>query len=151
MSKQFQLTRDFLLYFVKNVDESIIDTKPEGFNNTIRWHIGHVLVTGEKFLFRFPKQQANVPDNYEMLFDMGTSPTDWKEEEVPTLTVLIERLEAQTERIHEMEGNFFHQELPFDFPYFNLKTYQDLFAFMMYHEADHLGQMKAMKRMLEAK
>ncbi|MBM6617945.1 DinB family protein [Bacillus sp. RD4P76] len=148
MPKQFQLTRDFLLHFVKNVDDSIIDTKPNGFNNNLRWHIGHVLTTGEKFLFGFPTQTTFVPENYKTLFEMGSSPADWNEEDVPSLTVLIEQLEAQTARIRELEADFFEQELPFNFPYFNLKTYDDLFAFMMYHEADHLGQMKAMKKMV---
>lgn len=151
MLKQFQLTRDFLLHFVKNLDESMIDSKPNGFNNNLRWNIGHVLLTGEKFLFGYPKKSTFVPESYAPLFEMGTSPDGWQEQEVPSLTVLIDQLEAQTARIRELSPEFFEQELPFNFPYFNLKTYHDLFAFMMYHEADHLGQMKAMKRIIQAK
>ena len=33
---------------METLDDKTADTQPEGFNNTIRWHIGHVL-TQQRF------------------------------------------------------------------------------------------------------
>ena len=47
--KQFEITRGALLKFMETLDDKIADTRPEGFNNTIRWHIGHVLTAKRSF------------------------------------------------------------------------------------------------------
>ena len=47
--KQFEITRGALLQFMETLDDKTADTQPEGFNNTIRWHIGHVLTAAESF------------------------------------------------------------------------------------------------------
>ncbi len=49
--KQFEITRGALLKFMETLDDKTADTQPEGFNNTIRWHIGHVLTAAEVFMF----------------------------------------------------------------------------------------------------
>lgn len=55
--KHFEVTRNFLLKNIDALDEAIVDVQPEGFNNTIHWHIGHVLTVAEQFMFGFPKNQ----------------------------------------------------------------------------------------------
>jgi uncharacterized damage-inducible protein DinB len=148
MSKQFELTRGSLMKFVKELDEQTADIQPKGFNNHIRWHIGHLLLSGEGFLFGFPKRSTNIPISYSEMFGMGTKPSNWVEG-VPALTVLIEQLENQTERIRNLDSSFFEEKLPFKFPFGDSKTYGDIFAFMLYHEAVHIGQIKAMKRVIQ--
>ncbi|MGV3466337.1 MAG: DinB family protein [Heyndrickxia sp.] len=146
--KQFQITRTMLLNFLKKADEKVVDVQPEGFNNTLHWHIGHVLVSAESFMFGYPKMSTNLPNTYNELFAMGTNPSDWKDD-VPSLQQLIQDLENQSSRIQALSDDFFAKELPFNFPYGNMKTFGDLFAFMNYHEADHLGQMKAMNKIVQ--
>ncbi|RXT03604.1 DinB family protein [Ammoniphilus sp. CFH 90114] len=149
MSKQFELTRGALLQFLKELDEKIIDVQPKGFNNTIRWHVGHLLFVGEKFMFGYPKRSLNIPAAYESMFGLGTKPSQWTED-ITTLTELISYLEDQTRRINDLNEEYFAQSLPFKFPFGNIQTFGELFQLMMYHEAEHLGQMKAMKRWIEA-
>jgi hypothetical protein len=143
--KQFELTRGMLLNFLKSLDEQTADVQPKGFNNTIHWHIGHVLVSAESFMFGYPKLSSNLPAAYNELFKMGSKPSDW-EGTVPTVDELIHKLEDQASRIKSLPEEFFAKSLPLKFPFGNIETFSDLFAFMLYHEADHLGQMKAMKR-----
>ncbi|MBB2480217.1 DinB family protein [Bacillus sp. APMAM] len=145
--KQFQFTRNMLLHFLKNVDEEAADVQPEGFNNTIHWHIGHVLVSAEQFMFGYPKMSANLPATYNELFAMGSKPSNWNGE-VPSVEQLIQDLEEQSSRIQALSDDFFAKPLPFKFPFGNIETYSDLYTFMTYHEADHLGQMKAMKKLV---
>lgn len=145
--KQFQFTRNMLLHFLNNVDEKATDVQTEGFNNTIHWHIGHVLVSAEQFMFGYPKMSANLPATYNELFAMGSKPSNWNGE-VPSVEQLIQDLEEQSSRIQALSDDFFAKQLPFKFPFGNIETYSDLYTFMTYHEADHLGQMKVMKKLV---
>jgi DinB superfamily len=148
MSKQFDLTRGFFMSFVNGLEEKTIDIQPAGFNNTLRWHIGHVLVSAESLLFGFPEQSKNIPDSYHGMFRTGSKPSDWGNAEVPTVEDLINSLDKQTIRINELPDEFFAEKLSFQFPVGDIQTFGEMFEFMMYHEAEHLGVMKAIKRLI---
>ncbi|MBM7662997.1 putative damage-inducible protein DinB [Bacillus mesophilus] len=145
--KQFKITRGQVVKFVKELNRDFFDVQPEGFNNTIHWHVGHVLLSAENFMFGFPKKSTNLPLYYTELFGMGTKPSDWQGE-IPTLEELIQQLEDQSSRIQDLPMSFYEEKLPFNFPVGDIKTFGELFGFMLYHEAEHLGQMKAMKRII---
>lgn len=147
MSKQFALTRNTLLGFVKNLDENVADIQPDHFNNTLRWHIGHILVSAEGFLFGYPKKTTSIPEAYNNLFSTGTKPADWTTE-APNLSDLINHLEDQQKQINDLSKDYFEQPIPFTLPFGDFRTYGDIFDFVLVHEADHVGQMKAMKKIV---
>ncbi|WP_404458487.1 DinB family protein [Oceanobacillus kapialis] len=149
MSDQFDLTRSAVLSFVENVDEKIADVQPEYFNNTIRWHVGHVLVTPEALLFGFPNHSENVPKSYSDMFNTGTRPADWQDTP-PSLSELVSELKNQQTRIKELSDDFLKQELPYTLPFGNFKTYGDVYEMILQHENEHLGKMKAMKQVVDA-
>ena len=66
--KQFEITRGALLTFMETLDDKTADTQPKGFNNTIRWHIGHVLTAAEVFMFG--KEFKQLPTEYPVCLDM---------------------------------------------------------------------------------
>lgn len=144
MLKQLEVIRGALNSFINELDEKAIDVQPEGFNNTIRWHIGHILVSTESLMFGYPNHSTNIPESYHALFITGSKPADWGNAEVPTVSALIECLEEQAGRLNELSEEFLAEKLPFQFPVGNLKTYGEMFEFVLFHEAYHLGQMKAM-------
>ncbi|TCP29231.1 DinB family protein [Scopulibacillus darangshiensis] len=146
MQKQFELTRG---YFIKNVEmipENIADVQPEGFNNTIHWHIGHVLTVGEQFLLGFPHKSTHLPANYIELFGNGTKPADWKGD-VPSIGELTAQLKEQLGRIKEVSDDQLDQTL--EEPFMGLKTFRELAGLTLMHESNHLGEIKAMKRVVE--
>ncbi|WP_067724693.1 DinB family protein [Oceanobacillus damuensis] len=147
--KQFNLTRISLLTFIKELDEETLDMQSTYFNNTIRWHIGHVLVTNEKFLFMYPKKSTNIPQNYADLFGSGTKPADWTTEP-PKLEVLLKDLEDQQNRINEFNDLFWKTNVSFKVPFGSIETYSDLLIMLAYHEAEHLGKMKAMHQVVKS-
>ena len=51
MLKQFNLARTSLLTYIEDLNEALADKQSKYFDQTIRWHIGNVLVMTEKFLF----------------------------------------------------------------------------------------------------
>ncbi|MCM3729054.1 DinB family protein [Neobacillus cucumis] len=144
--KSFELTRSFLVRKVEGIDGANVDVQPEGFNNTIHWHVGHVLTVAEQFMFGFPKKSTNLPANYMELFATGTKPADWQGE-VPSIKELTEQLKEQIKRIKEIPGESFNEKLKT--PFLGQETFGELANFAIFHEANHLGQIQAMKRVIE--
>lgn len=142
--KQFDITRGALVKFMETLDVKTADKQPEGFNNTIRWHIGHILTAAETFMFG--KELKHLPSEYPGLFGYGTRPSEWKTEG-PSLEVLMSQLQEQAQRINEIPAEAFKKKLPE--PFLGLETVGELYGMMLYHEADHIGQIKAMKRIIE--
>ncbi|ASV66671.1 MULTISPECIES: DinB family protein [Cytobacillus] len=143
---QLELTRNNLLREVKNIPQDLLDVQPEGFNNTIHWHIGHVLTVTEQFIMNYPNNTDHLSENYLQLFGYGTKPSDWTGE-VPSVNFLIDQLQDQIVRINKIPNDVFNQELPEAI--LGQKTVGQLAMLSAYHEANHLGQIHAMKRIVE--
>jgi hypothetical protein len=145
--KNFELTRSFFLKTMAALDENIVDVQPTGFNNTVHWQIGHVLTVAEQFMFGFPKKSSHLPENYLTLFATGTKPADWQGD-IPSIHELSAQLQDQLKRIKEIPVERFSEKL--QNPFLGLETFGELTNFGLYHEANHLGQIQAMKRVIEA-
>ncbi|CAH0344363.1 DinB family protein [Bacillus sp. CECT 9360] len=146
--KQFELTRNNLLKEVAALNPELIDIQPEGFNNTIHWHIGHVLTVTEQFMFGFPEKSSQLPENYPALFAYGTKPADWQGE-VPGIGQLTEQLTEQLSRLKQIPVESFKKEL--EEPFLGSQTYGEIGNMSAYHEAYHLGQIHAMDRLISKK
>jgi uncharacterized damage-inducible protein DinB len=144
--KNFELSRSFFLKNVEGMNEEIAKIQPEGFNNNILWHVGHVLLTAEYFMFGYPEKSTHLPANYLELFNRGTSPADWKGE-VPALSDLALQLKDQITRIREIPKERLQEKL--EKQIFDFTTFGELVNFAVFHETNHLGQMHAMKRVIE--
>lgn len=143
--KQTEITRNGLLADVDKLDDKLddklFDVQPTGFNNTIHWHIGHILTVTEQFVFGFPKQSQHIPKHYYDLFTNGTKPSDWSGD-VPSVATLTEQLKDQLDRIKQIPAEQFEKKL--DKPLFGQDTFGGLTAFAVFHEANHIGQIHAM-------
>lgn len=146
LKNQLQLTRGNLLKEIEKISPAVLDVQPKGFNNTIHWHIGHVLTVAEQFLFGFPHTN-NLPAHYKELFGNGSKPADWKDD-VPSIEILTQQLQEQIKRIHEIPEERFSEKLSKPFKQF--ETVGEIVALSIFHEANHLGQIHAMKRVIDA-
>ncbi|MDN4074307.1 DinB family protein [Fictibacillus terranigra] len=144
--KQFEMTRGLFLRNVSNVPAEIVDIQPEGFNNTIHWHIGHVLTVTEQFLFGFPKKSAYLPEDYVEWFGNGTKPADWKGA-VPSVEELVNQLQEQLVRIKDIPEEALDEKLKK--PFLGLETFRELANFAVFHETNHLGQLHTIKLLVE--
>jgi uncharacterized damage-inducible protein DinB len=143
--KNIELTRSSFLKTIAGLEEGISEIQPKGFNNNIHWHIGHVLTTAEQFMFGFPKKSTYLPENYLALFGTGTKPADWQGE-VPSVSQLTLQLKEQLTRMKEIPVESFSAKLKT--PFLGQETFGELTNFAFMHEAVHLGQIKAMKRVI---
>ncbi|MFC0189541.1 DinB family protein [Fictibacillus aquaticus] len=144
--KNFEMTRRFFLRNVDGLDEGILDVQPEGFNNTIRWQIGHVLTVTEQFMMGFPKKSSYLPEKYLDLFGKGTRPSEWSGE-VPSLSELVEHLKNQVDRLQQIPSEAYNQVLTK--PFLGLETFGELANMAAFHEANHLGQIQSMKKIVQ--
>lgn len=144
--KQFEMTRNFFLKKVEALPIDILEVQPEGFNNNILWHIGHVLTVTEQFMFGFPKKTTFLPENYVELFGNGTKPSNWNSEEVPQFEELVAQLKEQVVRLKEIPVESFEQVLKK--PFLGLETYGELSQMALFHEAHHLGQIHSIQRVI---
>ncbi|WLD93598.1 DinB family protein [Alkalihalobacillus sp. AL-G] len=144
--KQFELTRGFFLKTIQEVSETTAKVQPDGFNNTIHWQIGHVLTVAEQVMFGFPDNTTHLPTNYTDLFGKGTKPADWKGG-VPAIKDLSIQLTDQLDRLQQIPAERFNKTLKE--PFFGLETFGEMAGFALLHEAGHMGQIKAMNRIIE--
>jgi helix-turn-helix protein len=152
--KQFDMTREILMKSIQFVTESDAESMPNGFNNTIKWHIGHILYATNR-TFTIFKSSSYLPEHYIDLFKPGTSPRDWTND-IPTLKELFEKLEQQKVMIRDVFSDCMDQKLETPF---RVKAYGgheflsvgEMLNFFIFHEAMHIGYINAFKRLIHAK
>ncbi len=101
--QQMEFIRFRTLSALEATTEKQADVIPSGFKNSIRWNLGHILLSQENLLYSFvgENDKKSLPAHYGELFGFNTSPHTWKEETPPSLHELREELSAQTKRMKE--------------------------------------------------
>lgn len=147
--KQFNLARTSLLSFIQDLNEEVLDYQSQYFNNTIRWHIGNILLVNEKFLFVSQKESQEIPKEYAELFSSDINVADWKID-APTLDQLMEDLYNQQNRINNYNELFWKSNVKFKVPYGHIETYDDLLIMLAHRESETLGKIKTIKQIYDA-
>jgi hypothetical protein len=80
------------------------------------------------------------------LFGSDTKPADWIGD-IPAMDQLIEQLKDQLTRLKQIPTEQLDQDL--DTPFLGCKTVGELAGLTLIHEAAHMGQIQAMKRIIE--
>lgn len=140
--QQINLVRNGTLKEIDGVTEEQADHQPEGFSNTIRWNLGHIIVVQNSLIARFGGKSVETPSRYLELFAPGTKPADWQGD-VPSLAELKQALEEQPAKLKETLQGQLEDEAAKEF--MTLKTVGEILNFTMYHEGVHTGTIKALK------
>ncbi|OAB44448.1 hypothetical protein PGLA_07275 [Paenibacillus glacialis] len=146
--KQLEFVRQITINAVKEMSEETLDIIPEGFNNNVRWNLGHIYLIQEIFAFHFSGEPVQIPENFKRLFAKGTKPADWNEEP-PTLEVLLELLTEQPKRIQESLHNRLAEQVKTPFTTgsgITLSTIGEFLNFSIYHEGMHYNTINILKR-----
>lgn len=150
-----------LMKFIRNRTLATIDGTPEhlameipeGFNNHLLWHYGHIFVSHELLLYSFVKEEHSLPPHYIELFNRGSNPREWKHGP-PSLLELRAKLEEQPQRtIDTFSGRLKEKgEKPYAFgPDTQLTTLGEVLGFANWHEGLHQGTSDGIKRALGLK
>ncbi|OAS22723.1 DinB family protein [Paenibacillus oryzisoli] len=147
--KQLEFIRKSTIKVVEGLSEDTLDDMPEGFNNNIRWNLGHIIFVQEKFAFHFIGEPLQIPENFERLFAKGTRPADWAEEELPSLETLLALLVEQPQRIQSILHGRLDESVAKPFTTGNgllLTTIGELLNYTLYHEGMHFNMISLLKR-----
>ena len=146
---QVDIVRAITLQAVESLHEEEADVQPEGFNNTIRWHLGHIYLVQERLAFHHAGYPVDVPPSYIDLFGNGTKPSNWKTQP-PTLAELGCRLSEQPERIRKLLGEKLTEPPAVPFPRFRgkLNTLGSIVMHSLFHEGQHYAAIKLIKQRL---
>ncbi|QKG83674.1 DinB family protein [Kroppenstedtia pulmonis] len=145
--KQMEWIRNQLtVKLAEETNPEILDRIPSGFNNSIRWNLGHILHAQEQMVFGLAGEQVTLPESYEGLFGNGTKPGDWTTEP-PSLETLIDALKEQPARIQQAFSD--RLETPLVKPFLSYETIGEIISFSLFHEGVHIGVIKGLQNALK--
>ncbi|MFC5650223.1 DinB family protein [Paenibacillus solisilvae] len=137
--------RQLVIGQIQAIPKELFDVQANGFNNTIRWNVGHIIYWMDAYSKQCFEPESLIPASYSRLFNSGTKPTDWTEIP-PTTDGLIQALAEQLNRISEVSEAALEAELksPLEVGPFRFVTAGEVYNFAFLHEAIHLGTISSL-------
>lgn len=143
--EQLKTYRGELLNLAHGVTHSDAEIIPEGFNNNIRWNLGHVLVDQYLWIRALTKEEIPIPMIFNEWFGYGSDPSRFTNE-TPSFSELIPMLQQQPQIIQERYQNRMEEEFP---PTeMGMCTVEQVLVRTIFHEGLHIGAIQALKRQL---
>lgn len=143
--KQLHTYRSELLDLVSGISEEDAEIVPRGFNNNIRWNLGHVCVDQYLWIQVLTKEEMPVSMTFAKWFGYGTNPACFTNE-TPTYSELISILQKQPMIIQEKYQDRLEEEFkPTEMGMFTL---EQVLVRTIFHEGLHIGAIQALKRTL---
>lgn len=145
-----KVLRQIIIGQLQDVPESQMDIQPEGFRNSVRWNVGHIVYWLDKYASLSFGSPSAIPAQYETLFNSGTKPSAWTATP-PSKDELIGMLEVQLSRLSELTPEMLEQRLqsPFEMGPFQFVEAGELFNFALIHEAIHLGVISSQLKLIK--
>ncbi|SET78597.1 DinB superfamily protein [Oceanobacillus limi] len=143
--RQMKTYREETLSLVKDITTSQADYTPDGFNNNIRWNLGHIYLDQYLWIQTVTKERDLIDDSFTNWFGFGTNPDNFSDE-TPSLNQLIILLNEQpkvieTNYITRMDEEFEPTEM-------GIHTVEQALIRTIYHEGLHAATIQIMKRFL---
>jgi uncharacterized damage-inducible protein DinB len=141
--KQLESYRGYLIGVVENVSEEEAEIIPDGFNNNIRWNLGHIYLDQFLWIQAVTREKSDVPEQFKSWFGYGTSPNDFTSN-TPSLEELKGLLKEQPRKIKEIYGSRLEEEFtPIEMGIF---TIEQVLSRTIFHEGMHLQAIIDLKK-----
>lgn len=143
-------SRKKLLVYLDGLTIEQINTIPEGFNNNLAWHVGHLLASQQILCYRFSGNEPTIDDEIINGYKNGTKPESFIDaDEFERLQAyLITTLDIMEE---DIESNLFTGFKAFNTTFFEglrFESFEEIITYLPVHESLHLGFCMALKRAL---
>ncbi|MFB3164833.1 DinB family protein [Neobacillus sp. 179-J 1A1 HS] len=143
---QLESYRSYILGVLENVSEEDAEVIPKGFNNNIRWNLGHIYLDQYLWIQAVTKEKAGVPEQFQTWFGYGTSPVNFTPE-TPTLGELKNLLKEQPAQIKAQYGERLEEEFP---PTeMGMHTIEQVLIRTIFHEGMHLQTILDLKKCMK--
>jgi hypothetical protein len=125
----------------------IIDIVPDGFSNSIRWNLGHILVGWDHGIFPKINENRRIPLQYHRMFPNGSRPGNW-EAAPPAFEEIVEKLTLQVDEIIAATDGKLDDLIAK--PFMEIKDLRGMFEFHLREEQHHLDCMLRIKAAIDA-
>jgi DinB superfamily len=144
---QFRELRVQTIELAESIAPDIIDIVPEGFNNSIRWNLGHILVAWDYGIFPKINEAWRIPEQYYSMFGKGSRPSTWTEEP-PSIDEIMDKLKTQVGDIITASDGKLNDLIAQ--PFLRVKYLRGMFQFHIREERHHLDCMLRIKAAIES-
>ena len=143
---QIETYRSYILGVIENVTEEEAEVIPKGFNNNIRWNLGHIYLDQYLWIQAVTKEKAGVPEQFQSWFGYGTSPANFTSD-TPPLEELKTLLKEQPAQIKAQYGERLEEEFP---PTeMGMHTIEQVLVRTIFHEGMHLQTILDLKKCMK--
>jgi hypothetical protein len=146
--KQLETYRSYVLGVVKNVSDEEAEVIPNGFNNNIRWNLGHIYLDQYLWIQALTKENTDVPRNFHSSFGYGSSPKNFTSA-TPSFGELKALLKEQPSKIKEKYGVRLEEE--FQPTEMGMNTIEQVLIRTIFHEGMHLQSILDLKKCINVK
>lgn len=146
--EQLKFARMYTMGRISQVKEDAWDKQPAGFNNTIRWNIGHIYCSLENFTTTIMPSYEPQHTEWNVLFERGTSPAKWVGQ-IPSDEELLGALQEQMPRVVESLEGKLGDVLPEPLKIgdmLTMGTVDAVIQFALWHEGLHAGVIHGLNR-----
>lgn len=145
--RQLESYRNEILYAVEGITEVDAEIIPKGFNNNIRWNLGHIFLDQYLWIQAVTKEKTPVSDQFNTWFGYGTSPANFTAE-TPSLEELKDALKHQPSQIKEMYGQ--QLEVEYSPTEMGMQTIEQVLIRTIFHEGMHLQTILDIKKLIKS-
>ncbi|MBS4201860.1 DinB family protein [Bacillus sp. FJAT-49732] len=142
---QMESYRSYVLGVLENVSEEKAEIIPKGFNNNIRWNLGHLYLDQYLWIQAVTKEETAVPEEFNKWFGFGTTPKDFTND-TPSYSELKILLEQQPNEIKREYGNRLEEE--FSPTEMGMHTIEQVLIRTIFHEGMHLQTILDIKKLI---
>jgi hypothetical protein len=140
---QLESYRSYIMGVVENVSNEEAELVPKGFNNNIRWNLGHIYLDQYLWIEAVTKEKVGVPEQFNFWFGFGSSPRDFTAE-TPSVEELKAFLIDQPRKIKEEYGDRLEEE--FEPTEMGMYTIEQVLIRTIFHEGMHLQSILDLKK-----
>ena len=127
--------RSYTLAVASEVTEEEAELIPRGFNNNIRWNLGHIYLDQLLWIQQVTREKANLHPMFNSWFGFGRSPANF-DENTPDIHELKDLLKDQISKIKEEYGDRLEEE--FEPTEMGMHTIEQVLSRTIFHEGMHL-------------
>ena len=148
MDKARQTRKNFIR-LVDGLSHEDLNILVPGFQNTIAWNLGHIVVSQQKLCYAPANVPLKIREEYLHLFQKGTKTTrDISNEEIEDLKELAMSLIDEMDK--DIKAGHLNQYKPLQTHFgLLLTTIQEASDFSALHDSMHLGYVQAQRRAIE--
>ncbi|MCR2822200.1 DinB family protein [Lederbergia panacisoli] len=143
--KQMETYRSYVIGVLDDVTEEEAEFIPKGFNNNIRWNLGHLYLDQYLWIQAVTKEETAAPEEFNRWFGFGTSPKDFTNE-TPSFDELKFILEKQPKEITREYGSRVEKE--FSPTEMGMHTIEQVLVRTIFHEGMHLQTILDIKKLI---